>query len=591
MRWTQEDPGVGDPGMLHGVARVRGALAAELDLVVVRLDALATQLPDAWQGTAGAAHLGQYPLMRTDLDALASSYRAQQAAIETYATALDRIQAAAAPVVSGIHGLEEELPRLRLIRRNLNVPIPTPREFSEVLVAALDPWDAYTIADYGYALRLDQQIREYQAELGRLLAVRGGIVEDRRAADAAATSALGSRAAVGALTADTIRDSRTWDRDELMRQLSTMTASERALLLAQHPELFALLTADNDDPDNMLAVAAVWGSIGPAGGALLARTYPQLVGNLEGAAYRDRASANTTMITAERSALKDYVRQHPDDQDAVERLKAIDAILTTLGTGTGTPPRSLISLDLGDPVLAAISFGDVDTADITSFLVPGMNTTAASMPDWGGSALDFYNEQQLVMREAGLTGTIATIAWIGYETPTELTVKDADLAIAGAARLAQALDGFNAATLFTNQGAQLNVFAHSYGSTTAMYTLKEDHGVDTFAAFGSAGWIVDDRVLHGDDGSGDPFYVVGDGGFWYTDSPLDFVNDVGVGLSQFSSNPRLMPDVLPGAQEFDSGGGGGFDISYHHGDYLRVGTEALRNMAILAAGRPDLLIE
>jgi len=591
MRWTAEDPGIGDPGMLHEVGTVRGQLADDIDDVIVQLDALAAELPEAWEGTAAAAHLAQYPLMRTDLEKIAGAYRAHQVAIENYASALDTVQAAASPVVSSIAAIKDELPRVEMIRRNMNVPIPTPREFSEVLVATLDPWDSYTITEYAYAMQLDRQIHDYRAELLRLDRLRHDLVLDRQQADSTASSAFAAPAVVGSLTADTIRDSKNWDRDELIAQLADMTASERALLLAGHPELFALLTAGNDDPDNMFAVAVVWAGLGFAGGALLAQTYPEKVGNLEGAAYRDRGAANAFLLKEERTELKDYVREHPDDQDAVERLETLNAIATSMGTSNAYPQRTLISLDLGEPVLAAISFGDVDYADFTSFMVPGMNTTANSMPDWSGSALDFYNEQMNVMRESGQVGTIATIAWIGYETPTPLTVKDADLAIAGAEKLAHALDGFNAATFWSNPDAQLNVFAHSYGSTTAMYTLKEDHGVDTFAAFGSAGWIVDDRVLHGDDGSGDPFYYVGDGGFWYTDAPLDLVNDVGVGLSQFSEHPRLMPDVLPGTHEFGSDGADGYDLTWGHGDYLRTGTEALRNMAALAVGQQDMLVE
>jgi pimeloyl-ACP methyl ester carboxylesterase len=85
----------------------------------------------------------------------------------------------------------------------------------------------------------------------------------------------------------------------------------------------------------------------------------------------------------------------------------------------------------------------------------------------------------------------AMVAWIGYEAPPNFVttgnrgVFGENYADAGATKLATALEGFRA----TRPDAQLNVVAHSYGSTTAALALADspDLGVHSFVTLGSAG--------------------------------------------------------------------------------------------------------
>ena len=91
--------------------------------------------------------------------------------------------------------------------------------------------------------------------------------------------------------------------------------------------------------------------------------------------------------------------------------------------------------------------GDLTTADYVSYMVPGMFFTIdGQVGDWADTATDLYREQVAWLKHFASTDpslegkTVATVAWIGYETPHLLTVGSLDLAYQGAEYLTQDIE-------------------------------------------------------------------------------------------------------------------------------------------------------
>jgi hypothetical protein len=260
------------------------------------------------------------------------------------------------------------------------------------------------------------------------------------------------------------------------------TTPEQAL------ELFA--ESKKTDPQD---VAAWWNSLSATERAKLGTEHPQLVGNLDGISYTDRAGANIINLTAAIAAAK-----KSGDPDSLAYLKSVRAAAAP----GSNPPHQLISLTTGPPPLAAVSVGDLDRADYASFLVPGMGSNSSSTPtDLTGAATDLYQEQ-LRQVEAnpglGLSKNIAVVAWMDYDAPEMATTGDmsvfqGDKAAAGGVALDKALMGYNA-VLNAQDGRDsgssfLSVVGHSYGSTTAADALATipKGVVDSFTTVASAG--------------------------------------------------------------------------------------------------------
>src|SRR5690606_13838581 len=213
------------------------------------------------------------------------------------------------------------------------------------------------------------------------------------------------------------------------------------------------------------------------------------------------------------------------------------------------------------------------TADYVSYLVPGMFfTIEGQVVDWAETAQELYSEQNDWLGLLGQTDpdfrgqTVATVAWMGYETPTLLTVTSQELADRGALYLDSAMDALLAET--ANDRPFVSVIAHSYGSTAAMTALSTGNfEVDSFAVVGSPGSAahsVDDLSVKGRNvfvgqASGHPVATSG-----------DFGNDPG--------SPAFGAHAM--------GVAGGVDLiteeplsaSVGHNDYFAPNSESLRNM-------------
>ncbi|WP_169332111.1 alpha/beta hydrolase [Acaricomes phytoseiuli] len=370
----------------------------------------------------------------------------------------------------------------------------------------------------------------------------------------------------------------------------------------------------------------------------LAVVAPGLIGNLNGVPYQVRDHANRRLLG--------YLRAQPGQSQAVrDAIAGIDQSLT-YDDGSPRDNRFLISFDLnGGKPLAAVSIGDLDTAGNISYAIPGMGTTVApgGINSWTDTSQVLYRQQELALRRLGEDPSLAVVSWIGYEAPASFPgsseVFANDQAVAGGTRLAAALDGLQIARQGSAAGAPaLNVVAHSYGSTTAVYALAQTSQPVASATFvGSAG--IDPNVARS---AGELNVLKSDSGavqVYATSSDMDWVavggvlgaqgNAVAGSLGDLLTDPagagaRFVDTVInqrpadmrvyptdwiswPGATEFSSRGGTdpqtGEELApvYGHqangsgfwapwnaptgGGYFDQKTESLRNIALISVGR------
>ncbi|MCS5492120.1 alpha/beta hydrolase family protein [Curtobacterium flaccumfaciens] len=249
-------------------------------------------------------------------------------------------------------------------------------------------------------------------------------------------------------------------------------------------------------------VAARWASLGlTKSDADALRALPTSVlselGNLEGIPYWARSTANVVVLNQrlgdvelEIETLQGRVASAGEGASAMarrlaslqEEMKSLRNINATMAKAGTDSPRYLIALTDDQPPLAAVSIGDLDTADSVTWAVPGMDTTTADMSSWTSAAQNIYDEQG---RGANPPDR-AVLSWIGYETPDATSVLGMAKAEAGGRRLAESISGLEAV-----RGAAMpttNIVAHSYGTTTAAVALSSTGAhVDRFVSLGSAG--------------------------------------------------------------------------------------------------------
>jgi pimeloyl-ACP methyl ester carboxylesterase len=186
--------------------------------------------------------------------------------------------------------------------------------------------------------------------------------------------------------------------------------------------------------------------------------------------------------------------------------------------------------------------------------------------------------------------TVATIAWIGYQTPNIVNVASMQLARQGQKSLTASIEGLRAtraAAVTTDAtgtvaGKQpyVAILAHSYGSTAAMLSLQNDQvSVDALAMVGSPG---------------SPARTAGqlnvtNGNVWVGAGSTDPVPQTGLFGSQPTSSAY-------GAHRFGVDGatdpltGRTMDAVVGHDGYFVDGTESMRNMVLIGIGRGDLVL-
>ncbi len=232
------------------------------------------------------------------------------------------------------------------------------------------------------------------------------------------------------------------------------------------------------------------------------------------------------------------------------------AALATLHT------RQVVFFDPRGQGLAGVVFGDLATARRVAILVPGSDTTLATFFS-RGSASPGGGAAALAAEAARLApgARLAVIAWLGYPTPAMLSraiLTSADAA-AGARNLRPLV------IALARRGDQVALLCHSYGSVVCGLAAPR-LPVSDIAVFGSPGMDAPSaaalrttaRVWAGRE----------------SDDPIRFVPHVRLFGIGFGADP-MSPGF--GARVFATGAAG-------HSDYLRPGSVALRNLALIALG-------
>ncbi len=239
--------------------------------------------------------------------------------------------------------------------------------------------------------------------------------------------------------------------------------------------------------------------------------------------------------------------------------QAEDRELTSALAALSQPDRQFLSLDpRGDGRVVEV-LGDLEGATHIAILVPGADTTletfdargAKPYASPGGGARSLRAEATSIDPQAEL----AVVAWLGYDAPRTLSL-DAitdGRAIAGAAELRHQVTA-----LHRVNHAEISLLCHSYGARVCAQTAR--------------GLPVTDLVAYGSPDLG-------------VETVAELHTDARVWVGQGTADwVRYFPGPDPvaprfGARVFAAGDAG-------HSDYLAPGTPSLRNLALIALGRP-----
>lgn len=249
-----------------------------------------------------------------------------------------------------------------------------------------------------------------------------------------------------------------------------------------------------------------------------------------------------------------YVATHR----AIERAAVGDPRLAPLAA----PGRRFLAFDPHGRAIEVV--GDLAHARRVTVLVPGADTTLASFDSRGpaspgGGARSLYAEA----RRLDPGARFAVLAWLGYDAPPMLSL---DVATTG--RADQGARNLRALVEWlATQGIGVSLLCHSYGSVVCARAAPNLDATD-IAVYGSPGLAV--SAAHGLRTRA-RLWAGRASGDWTRRLPYFRVLGLGFG-----------PDPTRrgfGARRFSAGTGG-------HSDYLRPGGIALRNLALIALGRP-----
>lgn len=285
----------------------------------------------------------------------------------------------------------------------------------------------------------------------------------------------------------------------------------------------------------------------------------------------------------------DSAKAHLGELNAIHDAldKAPETYLTVFDPRTGT----------GKQVLAAVAVGNPDTARNVSVTVPGIgSTTKDTLPGMVTEAQNLQLEAQRQLRNAGLPGSAATIAWMGYDPPPNplntLSLADAwatmgdGQARAGADSLSSYLEQVRA----NNADGHITLLGHSYGSLTSSLALQELnaqglHPVNDVVFYGSPGLELTNPDQLGL-GAGHAYVMRG------MDDPISGAVAELAPLHGWGVNPYngMFPELS--AQAGPDPGGVIRQGVESHSDYARLGSDnQLRmsgyNLAAVMAGLPD----
>ena len=392
-------------------------------------------------------------------------------------------------------------------------------------------------------------------------------------------------------------------------------------------------------PADPAQAAGWWAGLDPRLQARFAADLPTVVGNADGlpAQVRDRANRSVLGATAvelhRRVALAGHPLADGLDLSSDEGNRAMVAALVAVGLDGaqrdaatnvlitaqqlraaeargGGRPVALLAFDpaaFGGKGRAIVAIGDVSRAGNIGVLIPGMTSDVSGYLDDqvanAGNLLD-----QRTADGAGPDAD-AVVAYIGYHAPAGVGAIDQAMAAAGGILVARDLAGLRA--MRTAGPARVTAVAHSYGSVTLANALVSDEArVDAAVFIGSPGAGPARTAAELNLPPGSVFVGAASGDPVTTKVQiLEYVGDrprLNRTMQVFGP-PGLrpwfatgVPDTVPGGLGVDPAGSRFGAIRFHaetvdknnlrmsnHSQYYTRGTESLRNIANIVAGRTD----
>ena len=336
-------------------------------------------------------------------------------------------------------------------------------------------------------------------------------------------------------------------------------------------------------------VAKWWSSLTDAEKAEMVKRHPKEIGNMNGveATWRDKANRVnlSSDLAAERQKLKDQeekagrfptYEEYKEIRQTKKRITQMENVEKVLDKSSKDGvQRQLVCFDSSDrDVLAAVTQGNIDTADHVAVNVPGMRSNLANN-------LDYYDSVSGLMRENAEKHSnwqsVAVVTYMDYRAPQGLDeVKDISYAKNGSDRLAGFLTGLDASREHGAGDAHITTVGHSFGSTTVgMALTKIPPGV------------VDDSAQVGSPGSGVQSvseFNIPEGHAYVGAAPYqgDIVQGIGDD-ARFGQDPKNMPGYkhLSG----DTGQYVPWNPIAMHSGYFNEGSPALDDISRVIAGK------
>lgn len=291
------------------------------------------------------------------------------------------------------------------------------------------------------------------------------------------------------------------------------------------------LANDADPAWSPEEVSVWWALLSESEREALINKDPEKYGNLNGIDMASRAKANDLVLNGRidaaghripgtgllEKAQKEYDeakaayerdkdsfwgRQYSDDE-ALERYRnaenKLNDLLAIKKALDGNSDISLIALEFGERgenVRAALAIGDVDNAKHVTTLVPGMTTSCRRSTEQNlGYAYNMIDAAETAGRAE--KGSVAAVAWMGYEAPPhpeelDFSVASTHKAEVGGQKLNGFLTGIHSWRSERGMDVHQSAITHSYGSTTGGFAMRDigEGVVDDFVYTGSPGSAV-----------------------------------------------------------------------------------------------------
>ena len=376
--------------------------------------------------------------------------------------------------------------------------------------------------------------------------------------------------------------------------------------------------ADDADPSwSPEEVSVWWALLSESEREALINKDPEKYGNLNGIDMASRAKANdlvlngridaagnripgTSLIEKTRNEFEQVEKEVQAMHDAGllvspllgqrhealrNRLEDLETLERNLRNNSELRLVTLEPGELGENVRAAIAIGDVDNAKHVTTFVPGMTTSCRRSTDLNlGYARNLIDAAE----NAGGAekGSVAAVAWMGYEAPPEPSPEDVSVAFPGKAQAgAEKLNGFLTGIHSWRSERGMDVHqtpvTHSYGSLTGGFAMRDigEGVVDDFVYTGSPGSAVRSVGTLGVD----PEHT------WVSAIPLhDEVQGMGLDVN-FGRDPKELEGI--GHLSGDATGGDGYNSDpnaekyANHSAYFYRAKEGQHNYSLEDIGK------